>query len=141
MRGFTILEISLVIAMMFVIAALTFPITASFMRSQTQGDAADELVSVLRRAQSEATYQKNDSSFGVKVLSNSYVLFEGSSYATRNEDEDEVTVFSSTISHGGQGEVVFEQLTGIPSATGTISVILGREQVDIAIHTEGRIER
>lgn len=140
-RGFTLLELLIVISLMFIVGTFSFIVGASFLRVQALDEVSGDLTSVLRRAHSQAVFQKNDSSHGIKILSNSYVLFEGDSYTARTVSEDETFFVSSATFFAGLDEVVFLKLTGLPNATGTITVLVHEEQKDIYINNQGRIER
>jgi type II secretory pathway pseudopilin PulG len=141
MKGFTILELLLVIGAAIVIAALTVPVGVRFFQTQTLDEATSGIMETMRRAHNQAVFQKNDSAFGVKFLSGSYVLFQGNSYDTRTQSEDESFEVSSGIATSGIDEVVFAKLTGIPNTTGTLTVTSGSDSQTININAHGKVER
>ncbi len=138
--GFTLIEISLVIACTAILLAFTIPATLRFLESQNLTETANTLVSSLRQAHNQAVFQKNDSSFGIKFLTNSYVLFQGSSYASRTTSEDITIPLSSSITLSGMNEIVFTKRTGLPNTTGTILLQSGSKSLSIIINQQGVIE-
>lgn len=139
--GFSLVELLLVIGITFIIGVFMFPISVSFLQSQILDETTELLLSSMRRAEMQAMYEKHDSSFGVKLLSDSYVLFEGDSYSSRNVSEDEVFQIPSALTVSGIDEVVFLQRTGIPSTVGTIVLTRSLEQHIIDLNNEGKLEQ
>lgn len=140
-NGFTLLELLLVVGAAILIGALTVPIGVHFFQSQTLDETASSILSTLRRAQNQAIYQKNDNSFGIKFLAGSYVLFQGDSYESRIQSEDESFSLPGGITTSGIDEVVFAKLTGIPNTTGTLTITLGNDSQTLDINAQGKIER
>ncbi|PCI19705.1 hypothetical protein COB64_03265 [Candidatus Wolfebacteria bacterium] len=141
MKGFTILELLLVIGAVIIISALTIPIGVRFYQTQILNETTSDILGTLRRSQNQAAFQKNNSAFGVKILSDSYVLFQGNSYVGRTVTEDESFSLSGGITISGIDEVVFNKLTGISSTTGTITVTSGSDSQILNINAQGKIER
>lgn len=141
MTGFTLIELLIVVAMTFLVAALTLPVALAFVESQVLDEMTNDVASVLRRANSQAVFGKHASSFGVKILPSSFVLFEGSSYAERVTAEDEIFSFSSNLNLSGPDEIVFAKISGTTSATGTISISVSNKQREITVYENGKIEK
>ncbi len=140
-RGFTLPELLIVLGIIALIAVLTVPTGISFLQTQTLNDVAGDLKHTLRLAQAYAFFQKNDDSYGVKIFSNNYVLFEGDSYATRKQDIDQVFAFAGHVTvSGGPNEIVFLQQSGTPNATGTILLSATDASETITIYENGNIE-
>ena len=134
------LELLLVIATAILVAALTIPVGIRFFQTQTLDETTAGILETLRRAQTQAMFQKNDSAFGVKFLSDSYVLFQGSSYE-EIPSEDESFSLPSGITTTGIDEVVFAKLTGIPNPSGTLTITSGNDSQALNINSQGKIER
>lgn len=139
-KGFTLVELLLVIGLMLIIGVFMFPLGISFYRSQMANEAVEGIQSALRQAQTFAITGKHDSSFGVKFFADSYLLFEGESYASRNTTEDELFSIGARIEDVGPDEVVFELFSGLPSATGTIEVTSGEKSGQVEVAQTGRIQ-
>jgi prepilin-type N-terminal cleavage/methylation domain-containing protein len=141
MKGFTLIELLIVAMLTLLIAALMFPVGLNFYQGQVLDETTSDILNTLRRAQSQASFQKNDSAFGVRFSSTSYTLFQGSSYSARTQSEDEDFSLSGVIFTSGLSEIVFAKRTGIPSATGTITVSYGSDSEGILVKGRGIVER
>lgn len=139
--GFTLLELLLVIGVAIFIAAFTIPIGFRFFQTQTLDETTDNILGTLRRAQNQAIFQKNDSAFGVKFLPGSYVLFQGNSYAERNQSEDESFTLAGGITISGINEVVFAKLTGRPNTSGTLTIMFSDDSRRLNINAQGKVEK
>lgn len=140
-RGFTLLELLLTIAIGVAIFSLTVPTMIRFYRSQIVDDTAKNMVDSLRRAHQYSIAQVDGQSYGVKLLplSNSYVLFQGSSYALRNTVEDEVETYPSIVTIDATStEVVFSRLHGTSTVSGTWTLSGGLTR-SIIISPQGTI--
>ena len=138
-HGFTLVELLLVLALTFVVGAFTFPMGITFFRAQLLSDTTDLLSDTLRTAQVQAHMQKNDSSFGVKALAGSFVLFEGESYEARTVAEDESFTLPPTVELSGFDQIIFSKGTGIPDSTHQITLsLVGNEQI-ITVNATGVI--
>lgn len=114
MKGFTLIEILLVVGILMILAILTLPITFDFYRSQQLNTHAQELTQTLRRAQLKAMSVESGSSFGVYLTDDNYTLFKGPSFASRDVQYDEVFDLPRIIAVSGIKEVVFSKFEGIP---------------------------
>lgn len=140
-KGFSLIELLLVIAGTVIIAALTLPVGIRFFQTQQLDEATSNILNTLRKAGSQAKFSKNDSAFGVKFLSGSYVLFQGNSYASRTQSEDETLNLSSGITTSGITEIVFAKITGIPNTTGTLTISFLNDNQTITINGQGNVSR
>lgn len=139
-KGFTLLELLIVIALVIILVALTFPIGLNFYGNQAMDETSSNIISALRKAQSQSIFQNNDSSFGVKFLSDSYVLFQGGSYGGRIQSEDEIFSLPKGVSVSGADEIVFSKLSGITAPR--VLVISSRSyNQGISVNDYGKIER
>jgi prepilin-type N-terminal cleavage/methylation domain-containing protein len=140
-KGFTLIELILVIAIISILMALSASIGSSFLvRNYTQ-NTVNDLISKLRIAQLNSLLAKKDKEWGVRIQGNQIILFAGTSYTTRDVSVDEVTPYPNTISIGpNNSEYVFTKLTGNSNvATITISNNIGESEV-ININQEGIVD-
>lgn len=130
-KGFTLIEVLLVIALGTVLTALALPVGFRFYQFQIADEAATGVLSALRNAESNARLGKEGSAFGIKFLPASYVVFQGDTYAARLTARDEIFSLPPDTDIGSASdEIVFARVTGAPSATGTITLSLyGRTHV------------
>ena len=137
MRGFTLLELLLVIGILAIMSYLAVPISFTFYRSQVVDGARSELLEVLSRARHNAVLQEYDSRYGVYISPSplnggalsTYTLYQGNSSTTRNQTYDEVYTETPnlTITATGStalvaGDINFSKLVGTTTATGTITI-------------------
>lgn len=137
------IELLLVMGITAIIFAFSAPYTLNFYRTQITDDARSNIIEALQRARHYAVLQKNDSNFGVKINNSDhqYVLFQGGSYATKVDLYDEVYDLIDNIEVSGEDEIVFSKLTGVPSATGTISLSYGTVLKEILIQDSGTVSK
>lgn len=141
--GFTLIEILLVTAIAVGIFAFSAPYGLNFYRTQLVEGARSEIIDALQRARHYAVLQKNDSSFGVKIDStlHNYVLFQGASYAGREETLDEIYDLLPEIEVSGVTEVVFSKLTGLTSDVGTTTLAYDSLVREILIESMGGVSK
>ncbi|MCA9364673.1 MAG: type II secretion system protein [Candidatus Moranbacteria bacterium] len=139
-RGFTLLEVLLVIAMIVAVSFVGAPLFQSFQVRNDLALSASAASSMLRRAQVLSYSGANDESWGVSFQSGSIVLFQGSSYATRDASFDDVYDLSETIVPSGVSEIVFDRLSGRPQSTGTIILTIpSGENVSLSVNGWGAV--
>jgi len=80
------------------------------------------VVEAIRHAQANAQTGKNDSAWGVKVLTGEAVVFKGSDYAGRVASADQSLGLPGDISVTGLSEIVFAKVSGAPNTTGTTTL-------------------
>ncbi len=126
-RAFTLIEVTIIIAIMVIVASIIIGVFATLNSTQTLQGSAEEIRSVIERAQSLTLSSKGDTSYGVHFDTNQVVLYQGSTYSSSDSNNvvtplnSKVTI-SSIILTGGGSEVLFDRLTGATSNTGTTTV-------------------
>lgn len=146
MRGFTFIELIIVIAIISILAVLSVPVVGNF-ASRTQIDATtSEVVSALRFSQQKAMAVEQDSQFGVYFddANNKFYLFRGTSYTDFPNERIEYTYSdSTTITQGfSDGDIDFDKLYGTTTDDGNITITnnIGITHT-INISPEGKVER
>lgn len=125
-RGFTFIEIIIVITVVLVLAAGIFFSLANAQREKRLDTAADGILFTLEEAKADALSGKFGSAHGVHIDEDSYVRFVGSSYDEFDSDNvtynvpDGITV--SALLTGGGDDIVFARLNGSVAASGTVTV-------------------
>lgn len=128
-QGFTLIEVLIVAA---VAAIITVAATVTLFRSRTGNDlknATQQIATLLQEAQSRSITQSSGASWGVHFDNAGampfYALFSGSSYSTSavvTYAKLPADLCYSTLSKGSSTDVVFNQVSGLPSATSSIGV-------------------
>lgn len=139
--GFTLVEIMIVIALAVIMFSVSFPFLTSFRSTQSLRTLSDDVMRTLVLARHRAQTNEQDTAWGVKILSNSYVLYAGDSYATRNETLDGLQTFSTAFLLSGLSEVAFQKSTGKTDTTGTITIthVAGETKV-ITVNSVGGLQ-
>lgn len=99
----------------------------------------EKAVSLLQKARSSAINNIGEKSHGVYFSDPAkFVLFRGTSYATRNPSFDLSVEKNKTVTASGLTEVVFTPLAGATTA-GIITLSGGIKNINITINNEGGI--
>jgi prepilin-type N-terminal cleavage/methylation domain-containing protein len=126
MRGFTLLEIIIVVAIMSVVGAIGITSFRSFQRYADIDASANQIVAVLREARDRTAATDVASAYGVHFESGRYVRFLGPVY-----DEGAVTNVVYTlppalelydINVGGDSDIIFNSLDGSADQAGSTSI-------------------
>ncbi len=125
-NGFTLVEISIAIGILAILASLSVVTLVSYGERQQFNQVLYELQNGLREAQSKSRAALNNTTHGVYVGTSTLEYFAGSVGVPGSAANQRVTVPAGiTITPnltGGVRQVVFARVTGTPSVTGTIVV-------------------
>ena len=128
-KGFTLVEILVVIAIISVISGITFYFFGNANDRQVLEKNVSGVTSLIRNARLLSVASKNASVFGIHFESDKAVLFEGSSYSAGSPFERiidlsrEVYIPSYSL-NGGGSDVVFSRLVGETINYGTVTISL-----------------
>lgn len=139
-RGFTLVEMLIVIALTAMLAGLGAVASFTFLRSQRLEATAETIVAEITRVRSDAFTQVNDTGHGVEVFTDRIVRFDGNSFATRNISKDAVTYFPSPVTLSGIYELDFAPGTLKPVNAGTIIVADDEQSYLITVSSYGVID-
>jgi prepilin-type N-terminal cleavage/methylation domain-containing protein len=118
-RGFTVLELVVVIGIIGAISAFSVPVIRTYQVRSDLNLATEQATQGLARAKLLAQSAEQDAPWGFFVPAG--VLYKGASYAARESQYDEVYPMPSTITVSGSIlEVGYSKLEGKPSQTGSI---------------------
>lgn len=137
-RGFSLLEMVMVIGVLGIISTATIPMYRKYQVSSDLNNAQALITQGISRARQLAQSGKNDDAWG---FSSQYgVLYEGRNYPSRVSGKDELYAIPSTITVSGVTDVSFEKLSGKPSTNGniTLSAFDGQQRIiNIAVNDAG----
>ena len=137
-RGFTLIEIVLVIALVSILAGLGLRLPYLLISQAPLGLAADVTLSAIHRAQALAATQSRDSGWGVRIASASATIFRGDAFSSRDEADDDILPFDTTVTVSGSDTLLFAPGTGMPAGPYLVSIGLGGiATADITINSYG----
>lgn len=119
MKGFSIIEIIVVIAIISIVGSVSV-VTYNTMRKV--GDtkhAAYVFVDALKEAKNKAKMMDNNTDWGVKINLTDITVFSGSSYNTRNSNQDKTYEIPPNLTISGPTEIVFSKFSSLPNTFGT----------------------
>jgi prepilin-type N-terminal cleavage/methylation domain-containing protein len=143
-KGFTLVELVVVMGIMSIIGAFILPLTATDVKSNNAKNAANNLTSLLYSYQSSAYSGKDNKSYGLAFDVTGYTLFIGSSLATAESTERinlDSGIYIYTISlTNSSNEIVFSPNSIKPLNYGEIRVSSENGVYGVSINQEGFID-
>lgn len=126
-RGFTLIEVLVVVAVLVVLSAIMATSLSAFRNSKVLDAAVEDTLTTISKARGDTLAGKNNTQYGVHFQSDRIVLFVGNTYVA-NDANNKTTMLDSaleisTISLAGGGvDVIFDRLTGNTSQSGTVVI-------------------
>lgn len=145
-RGFTLIEITIVLALVGVIAAFGVAMSYSSLSQTTVTQERDLFVTLLLRGtRAAAIANMEEAPHGVYIddANNRYILFTGTAYSSSDPDNRSVPYTDDviTVTNNGGNTIVFDQLSGkVITGAGTISIGNGNATQEIIIRESGQID-
>ena len=139
--GFTLLEILLVLAIITIILAFSFPAFSGLTSNGDARIAKTTVASSLHRAQMNSRAISHDSSWGVYVETGQLTLFAGDSYASRDEGLDQLYDLPAAVEISGDNEIIFTKVFGLLEETATITFTSQINEVtDLTVNSRGTVD-
>ena len=138
-RGFTLLELLVVIGSMAVLAAIGIPTFQVMRKNVMLSSQAQEIVSTLRVAQTRSITSQDGTPHGVYFDTNSYALY-GDDWAAPAYSKTTDLQNGVEILQGSGTELTFGRLTG--NASSSLTVVVGYDggkQKTITVEPVGKI--
>lgn len=128
-RGFTVIEIMIVLFILSVLTAIIFTSVSAFRSGKALQVVAEEILSLLDEGRGNTLAAKDSYAYGVHFESDSTTLFRGTSYSSsdltnKKVDVDGAVEISSISLAGGGQDVLFQKLTGKTGQNGTVTIRL-----------------
>jgi len=140
-RGFTVIEMLLVIGIIGILGLVSFPGIFQVLSQGYFTNTVERMVRTLRTAQSYSLSGKADSSWGVHYEEGKLVLFKGTDYAARDPSFDAVTAVPVAVVVTGWSDLYFDRLRGNPSAPLSVMVEVYGRAGTISVNSQGGINR
>jgi len=113
-RGFTFIEMIVVVALVAVMAAMTSFFYSNYYLKTAAQSADTQLTAELRKAQMYSVMDKQGSGWGVTFTGGNIVLYEGNTYASSIPAFSEIYSVPASVGVSGFGEIDFARVTGLP---------------------------
>ncbi len=133
-RGFTLIEIVLVVGLILVVISATIPLGGNWYSVNNFDSAHSMVLSSLRKSQAFAIDKKNNTTWGVCLTGTTIRLFSGTC-ASPDIKNDYLLPANVTVS--GLSTVTFSNLRGEPSSAQTITISGGGKTKTISINLLG----
>ncbi|MDD5055622.1 MAG: hypothetical protein PHZ00_05145 [Candidatus Peribacteraceae bacterium] len=134
--GFTLVEVAVTLGLAGVLGSVMIPTFFSYQAQNDLSATVSQVVQALGSARIFSQSNKQDSPWGFRVAEG--VLFQGSSFASRNTSADVVFPLPETVTASGLREAVFTQISGRVVEGGVILLTAGNgDQVAIVIDADG----
>lgn len=140
-KAYTLIEVTLVLALIAMIAGIASPIFFSQLNNERVKFEAENLSSLIFATQQDAYTGKNMTSHGIKLETTKFTIFEGASFSSATVKEE--FVFKNKVNitainlTGGSSEIVFPQGSFRPTSFGTITLSDGLSNFIVEINSEG----
>lgn len=123
-RGFTLPEVLVVVAVIGILASLALSSLTDYLQHQEFKVTTETVKDYFLKARSQSQNGYKENEYGVHVATGIATLYVGPAYVVANPENEVYTlaggVSASTAFSDGGSQILFDRLTGIPSATGTV---------------------
>ncbi len=137
-KGFTMIELMLIVGILVIIFSMGAPITFEFYQNYQLQSEENKFISFLETARNASMTNLNQLPHGVYRDDDNYIIFEGNSFAARNQIQDQNFPRAKTISVSGPSEIIFDSLSGQ-----TVSSVFvfnnGIKSFNVYVNQEGQI--
>ncbi len=143
-NGFTFVEILIVLGITAILAVSAGFIYGNFQVSAQLNESSAQVIQTIRTARQRSISRVNNSRHGVKLQSDRYILYQGSSYSSRDSDYDREIILGNSMSFSTtlvNDEINFSKGLGVPDNSGNI--ILSHDTIGkrtIIINAFGMVE-
>lgn len=147
-RGFTLLEIMIVIGIMAIISAIILFSFGKLNSDQALDKDVLSVISLLNDARSLTLSSKGGTQYGVHVEGDRVVLYKGATYSPSDPENvvqglNSMVHISSYVLAGGASDILFKRLTGNTEQSGTLTLSIRNDpsvQKNITIFETGIVE-
>ncbi len=137
MKGFTLIEMILVVTLITTISALSTPMVSSYILRSGWHTASSRVASEIYKAQSYAMSGKDNGVWGVCITGSIFRLFRGSCAAPAMKEDYDIPV---GVSVAGISSLTFGNLRGEPNVASTITVSCAYGTTTITVNAAGMVQ-
>lgn len=138
-KGFTLIEIAMAMAILVLIFALSAPVVFNFYLDYQLSSEEKILTALLAYTRNLAMSNINQSDHGLYLDVADFIVFQGSSYTLRDSSQDKKFPRSDGVNISGLTELTFGALSG-RVASSTFVLDDSRKTKYIYLNEEGRIQ-
>ena len=146
-KGITAVEILIVVSILGILVLIALPQFSKIKENQVLKNTLGDITSALHNAQSQSLASVNSSEYGVRFQADKIIIFTGKIFSSEATDNKTINIISpaniSNVTLGGvssdTGDIYFERLSGVPSKTGTITVLTPSTSKVITISATGAV--
>lgn len=139
-HGFTLIELLLTLALASILVGVSLPASRHLLVRNDLAAATTLYRQTLRRAQHLAKQNQYNSNWGVRVEPGAVIMFQGSSFSSRNSSFDERYEISPSLQISGSQETVFARVSGTTTATSTTLTSNLDTSSEIRVSSRGVVE-
>lgn len=125
-RGFTLLEVVIVLALIGLLLALGAWNLNHSVEQINVDIGSHNVIATLQLARSRTVASQDDTQYGIHFNTTQYVLFQGSSYTAGDSNNEVYTLANGleffNVSLGGGNDVIFQRVEGNTTNAGTIGL-------------------
>jgi prepilin-type N-terminal cleavage/methylation domain-containing protein len=145
-KGFTLLEVLIVLMMLSIIACSTLLFSFSFYSQNTLQAERNQLINLLQSARSQSMQNINSKSYGVRIdtIKREYSMFAGEYFSVSDPSKNIIISYADNLNFASNtpAEITFSQLSGQSSYEGKILIFIegqSHSSTSISINSEGAI--
>lgn len=136
-KGFTIVELLVVISIASLLSGLAFSSYKIYQKSNNLTIATNTFVNTFRRAQLKSRIRTENSDWGVKIDNNEIVMFKGGNFIERDNEYDETYDLPNDIEVSGTSTIILKKTTGFPTSSSTIIISNNHGTKNIEFNSKG----
>ena len=140
LKGFTLPEVLLIIALFAVLVGISAPIYGNFQSDNNLSTSRALLASEIRQTQQYATSGRLDDNWSIYFSGNSMTIFKGDVYASRDTTHDEITQLPSGIQFSSNTQFTFERVSANIISGNSVSISDGTKNETITLNSYGALE-
>lgn len=142
-KAFTILEVVSVMGLLVAASFFAIPFLISQIQETNAQFFASQMTSSIFLLQQNAYSQKAGDANGIRITQDSYILFDGTNFASGNVIGEVDIPSNLKINNinltGGANDIIFPDGSVVPSASGSFQVSDGSAVYIITINSEGLV--